>query len=471
MNLAMHSFGPEALESARVLEASGSPTPERVDLDRLLDEHPATPLHLLITLLGFAVLLVDGYDLFVTSQLLPPIASSFHVHTAALTSSYAVQLVGSALGTFVIGPIADRLGRRPALLTSLGLFGLATLASVGCSNTTTFNVTRFMAGFLGGGLMPIAVSLVADVVPRRWRGALIGAVYGGLTIGPLGSALATGQLLGVFGWRSAYWIGGLMPLMLWPFAFAFVAESPRLLARRNPADPRIRRALRGLGVRSIGKVFLTEPARHANPVVGLFRGGRGVLTLALWLASVLSLMAVTLYTLLGAFYHEFDGIPLAHFAGYLTLALIGSAAAVFGVGPVMDRIGAYRSLFVLALGGAIDVVALAGLKVGTPAFDLTIFLGGFAVAGAQQSLNILTPVLYPAAMRAAAVGWKGGLSRLASAAAPALGGMIMARRAGLPVALTVTAVPLVLLALGTPLLAQIARRTAERTAEPDAGAT
>ena len=449
----MNRLNPEALSSGAAM----------IDLDRMLDEHIITPRILVIVFLCFAVMLVDGFDLFVTSQLLPSIAQSYHTTTAILSGSYSAQIVGQALGAFAIGPLADRFGRRPAFLASLGLFGLANLSSVLCVDATQFGVSRFFCGALGGGLTPIIISLVADIAPRRWRGRLIGLTYVGLFIGPLGSAGVTGWLLNLYGWRSAFWIGGCAALLLWPVILSVVPESPRYLARRNPLDPKISRALKRLGIDGMGTSFSTEAASRDAPVIGLFRDGRAPMTLTLWLLSSFSLIAGTLFGLLGTFYHEFAGVPLASFAGFLTLMLAGSAFAVVLVGAVMDKIGTYRTLFALAAAGALSVVSLTALKIGTVPFSFAIFCSGFCFAGAQQALNIVVPLLYPATMRATAIGWKAGLSRLASAAAPLLGGAVLASHAGLGVALLITATPLVILALGTPLLAIAARRGAART--------
>lgn len=99
----------------------------KVDLDHLLDSQSLGANLVLVVVLCFFIVVIDGYDLLVTAQLLPAIAHDYGVTSATLTKSFAAQAFGQALGAFVLSPLADRFGRKPMLLVCLLLFGLATL--------------------------------------------------------------------------------------------------------------------------------------------------------------------------------------------------------------------------------------------------------------------------------------------------------------------------------------------------------
>jgi MFS transporter, AAHS family, 4-hydroxybenzoate transporter len=445
-----------------LLDSAAPDEAGNIDLDRLLDTRRIAGGHVLITALGFAVLLIDGFDLVVTAQLLPAIAQDFAITTAKLTQALALQTLGQAVGAFMLSPLADRFGRKPMLLFCLLFFGLSTIASVSSTTLLQFNALRFFGGAFGGTLMPVTISLVADMSPRKWRSTFIGAAYAGLAVGPLLTAAVTAWVLVPYGWRSAYWIGGAAPLLLLPFILWLMPESPRYLARQNDKGKRIKRALHSIGVHvSPGDAsFVTEmPIKGRSfPIVELFQHGRAWLTAMLWTVSLFAVSAYTLAQLNATFFHDFAAIPLARFAGVLALTHIGSITSMFTTGPIMDRVGPYRVVVVNAVLAGLAFWALAFIGFGTVPFMLIVFVGGFCGAGAQQGLNILSPILYPPPMRSSAVGAKGGVGKLAGAAAPLLAGVILARHAGLPIAMFSCAAAYFLVAALTPLLGIAASR-------------
>lgn len=439
-----------------------------VDVDRLLDTQRVTPGHLLITLLAFVALMIDSYDLAVTSQLLPAIAKDFGTTSAALTQAVAYQTLGQAVGAFVFSPLADRCGRKLMLFVCLLLYGLATVGSVFNTDLAQFSALRLVGGALAGALMPITVSLVADVSPLKWRATFIGASYAGLAAGPLAMTAFTAFLFEPLGWRAAYWIGGIAPLLLLPFVVFLMPESPRFLARRKGGGERIARSLRLIGVRvprAAASYFTKAPSSPSVPIVELFQGGRGLLTVALWTVCLFGVAAYTLNGLVSTFFHDFAGVPLAKFAAMQSLSLTGAILAMFATGPIMDRLGPYRAIVANAVLGGIAWSALAFVDFGTTPFKVLVFLGGFCGGGAQQGLNVLSPLLYPPSMRSSAVGAKGGFAKLAGAAAPLLAGVILATHAGLPLAMFACASALFLVAALTPLLGLAAKRASGRLAE------
>lgn len=440
-----------------------------VDLDRLLDSQQARVGLLFIVAFCFVILVVDGYDLFVTVQLLPAIAQDFGTTSAALTKSFAAQTFGQALGAIALSPLADRFGRKPMLLICLLLFGLTTLLSASCDTVLEFSVMRFASGVFGGVVLPITISLVADLSPLKWRSSLIGITYAGLTIGQLGAAGFMAWFLGGYSWHGAFWIGGAAPLLLIPFIMGLIPESPRYLARRNPNDVRIVSALGRLGIRfttPVASFTTTMPKKGRRiPVVELFQDGRAWMTTMLWIPCLLSLSASTLVGLAATFFHDFAGVPLKSFAAALSLLLAGASTAMFATGALMDRVGQYRVIIASALAGGLGLCALAFVPFGTLSFQSLIFFVGFFMAATQQGLNIVAPTLYLASMRSSAVGTKVAISRLASSVAPLAGGVLLARHAGLPVAMFVTAVPLFLVCLFTPWLAASAKRLQVRNSQ------
>ena len=153
--------------------------------------------------LGMFLGALDGT---VVSSALRTIADDLHGLTAQawVTTAY---LITATIATPLYGKLSDIHGRRPIYLWAIGLF---TIGSLLCGIATSlYELAAFRAvqGLGGGGLMSLAMTIVADITSPRERGRYQGyfmAVFGGASIvGPLvGGALAGREtLLGIDGWR------------------------------------------------------------------------------------------------------------------------------------------------------------------------------------------------------------------------------------------------------------------------------
>jgi MFS family permease len=452
-------------QADRVVEssphASGRSGLDKLDVSALLEHSTVKRGHVVTTAILFGVLLIDGYDLHVTGQILPAIAAAFGVSTASLTSSYAVQPIGQALGGLFLSPLADRLGRKRALIVLLALFAIATFLSVFASSIGSFAVTRFLAGAFGGALLPAAASLVADIAPLRRRSAMVGIVYAGLGVGPLLAAGIVATLLEHIGWQGVYVIGAVAPLLIIVPILVLAPESPLHLARNAASDKKIASALHKLGINVPADASFAsqeKTSRNRISIVEIFSGNRAAFTLVLWLTCVSGLITITMVGLGAIFFHEFEGIPVSRFAAYAAAAGLMSIFAGISTGFVMDRFGRYRVIGFYSLMSAVSLLGLAVFPFGSVSFIGCMMFAGFFTWGGFQGLNILTPIVYPPRLRSAAVGWKGAVARFASSAAPLISGALLTHGVGLKVAMCVTAAPMLLVVLLVPWLARLEGR-------------
>ena len=137
-------------------------------------EH-AAPLLLLV--FAFVLVMVDGYDIFIVSFLVPLITAELNLTHMSVGQIFAAGLTGSMLGGMVLGPLADRFGRRPVLTLSLAIAGVATIL---CSTASSFGALaayRLIAGFALGGVLAAVIPLVA-VAAVPWPLGYFDAVYG-----------------------------------------------------------------------------------------------------------------------------------------------------------------------------------------------------------------------------------------------------------------------------------------------------
>src|SRR5271170_1839869 len=138
-----------------------------------------------LALLGvsFALVMIDGYDLFIVSFVAPLIAKDLHLSFASIGTVFAAGLAGSMVGGLLLGHIADRTGRRPAVLVSLAVAGIAMLLCSQASSLGTFAALRFLTGLALGGLLAAIIPLVAEHFPPQQRSAAVTMMFIGYPLG------------------------------------------------------------------------------------------------------------------------------------------------------------------------------------------------------------------------------------------------------------------------------------------------
>jgi len=143
-----------------------------------------------------------------------------------------LQMTGMLIGGVAWGILGDRLGRRTALLATIGMYSLANLANGFVASVEQYAVLRFIAGVGLAGELGMGVTLVAELLPAKRRG------YGTTLISFLGllGALAASYVGVLFEWRMAYIAGGVMGLAVMAARAYGLRESALFTARRAQAQ-------------------------------------------------------------------------------------------------------------------------------------------------------------------------------------------------------------------------------------------
>lgn len=203
-----------------------------------------TPPHLatLILMAGVSAL---AMNVFLPS--LPNMAAYFDTDYRVMQLAVTLYLAMTAVLQLVIGPVADRFGRRPVLLASIVLFMLATLGTILATSAEAFLAFRLGQAVIVSAMV-LSRAVVRDMVGDAEAASMLGYLTMGMTLVPMLGPILGGALDEAFGWQASFvllWVCGLVLLVVtWadmgetatnrPASFrAQFAQYPELLSSRR----------------------------------------------------------------------------------------------------------------------------------------------------------------------------------------------------------------------------------------------
>ena len=419
-------------------------TATTLNVPDLIDEQKISPFQVRILVLCALAALLDGFAAQMIGYVAPSIAREMHLSPAAITPVFAWGLAGLMLGALIFGPVADRFGRKPVIVACTLFYGLVTLATAKADSGTSLAILRFLAGLGFGGVMPNAIALTAEYSPHRRRGTMITIMFCGFPVGASIAGFATVPILNAFSWRGVFILAGAMPLLLVPVLAALLPESIRHLVIHGGHAERVRQILARINPRLVfesGTQFVVREERAAGiPVVHLFRQGRAISTILLWIGFFMSLIDIYFLT---------SWLPTVFHNGGITLSLAVVATAIFQGGGVIaslllgifvDRFGAFRVLSFTYFLGAV-CVALLGHAHSIASILVCTFFAGAGIIGGQTGANALAASIYPTYIRSTGVGWALGIGRIGSIVGPIFGGIMLSLHLPLTTVFLAGAVP------------------------------
>ncbi len=387
--------------------------------------------HIALVAMLAPVVMFEGYDISLSSVVMPFLAKSYGAPADLLGRALAVVALGAIFACFLIR-LADRFGRRPILLISAAGFALASLATAFTQSVLSYTGMQFIARILLVTQMSISYLMVAETLPPSLRGRANGLLG---SLGSLGAALPF-FMLGtavdsVFGWRLLFVIGAapllLIPLLLW----------------KLPETP-LWRATRGRKVERMS--LLAELRRLWAPDLRRRFIAMSTLWFIVNFASATGALFFTLYVVQERGWPASDLAILAPFS--LASAFLGAVLT----GVLMDKVGRrYTICLLMSASGLLTMTAYHAHDWWTIGAS---YIGLQAAAGVWIAAYTLNSELFPTELRAAANGWCHNLiGRWGFVLAPWLSGALAVKMGGIgpgTVALGVVAllaIPLVLLLL------------------------
>lgn len=371
--------------------------------------------------------LFDGYDVFVPTYVIPYAIGAWRLLPSEAGLLVSSGLVGFMIGALLNGSFADRIGRKPVLAAALLLAALGNLANATWVDSySRFLAVRLATGIGLGIILPLAVTLINELAPRRIANVLLGWVMAGWSIGGVAAPLAGLALAPSYGWHALFGVG-VLAAPLAALVVGFLPESPRFLAmqgRQDEARAMLARLASVSPERYAGtELTVNEDAEHAGSFAQLLAPDLRGRTLVVWACSGLSLFAIFGLSSWTPEIMHARGAPIR--ASFALGAVLQFAALLGGLGCgwAADRKGRDPTLVASWMLGAVAVAAL-GL-VATPRMDIVFLaIAGFCVMGAQPVLNNRTAGLYETRIRSTGVGAQLGVGRLGGILGPYIGGWL-----------------------------------------------
>src|SRR6204780_2036898 len=400
----------------------------QIDVADFIDQQPVGAFQLKLLLTCAAVLFLDGFDTQAIGYVAPVLAKEWGLTKGALGPVFSAGLFGLMIGALLFGPLADRIGRKKIIVLSPLAFGIGALVTAFVQDVNALLAIRFLTGLGLGGAMPNAIATTSEFNPRRRRATMVMIMFCGFSVGAALGGLLAAALIPHFGWRSVFVVGGLAPLLLVPILALRLPESVRFLALTGHANRRVAELLSLINPKAAfapaTQFVVHEPHLPGIPVLHLFREGRTLVTLLLWVVFFMSLLDIYfLANWLPTVLNDL-GASVSEAAAIGSMLQVGGVVGTFALGSIIDRF----SFRALALVYFIAVFAVGAIgQLGHSAFGVTIaiFVAGFCIVGGQIAANALAAGYYPTAVRATGVGWALGIGRVGSIIGPLVGGVLL----------------------------------------------
>jgi benzoate transport len=369
---------------------------------------------------------LDGFDVLSISFASPGIASEWGIDRAALGVVLSMELIGMAVGSVTLGPVADRIGRKPTALLCLGIMASGMFATTQVDTITALAATRLFTGLGIGGMLATTNAMTAEFANDKSRGAAVAIMAAGYPMGAIVGGYISTLLLEAGTWRDVFTFGAIVTVAFIPIVWLLIPETVGFLMDKREGDTlrKVNHSLRKLGHAEV--VALADEAADAPKAAWteLFSPGLRRMTILLTLAYFFHIMT---------FYFILKWVPKivadmgfspALAGGVLVWANVGGLIGSLLLSFVAFKIG-LRTLVVAALLGSVVMVALFGQgQADLAGLSWAAGSAGFFTNSAIVGFYALIAASFPTALRASGTGFVIGIGRGGAALGPVIAGFL-----------------------------------------------
>lgn len=350
---------------------------------------------------------LDAFDVMLYSFCLTTIMKEWNSSPAAAGFMVTVTLFASSLGGIMFGAVADKIGRKKALMVTVLLFSVCSGLSGLAQNLTQLAIARTLLGIGMGGEWASGALLVSETWPPQHRGKAVGIMQSGWAIGYILAAIAGATILPTFGWRAMFFVG-ILPALFTLWIRSKVDEPEIWVAAKQQAQ---------------------KAQESKAGFLQIFKGDLLKFTI---LSTLTSAFVMFGYWGLFTWMPGFLAMPVAKGGAGLGIAkapiwiipmMIGAFFGYVTFGFIADKFGRRPTFAVYLIVSALLVWVFGNTRDQTTLLILGPFIGFFG-SGYFSAFGAFISELFPTRARGSAVGFCYNVGRMLSAFAPTIIGAL-----------------------------------------------
>ncbi|TAM90571.1 MAG: MFS transporter [Candidimonas sp.] len=393
----------------------------RLSLDRSKFTRRHLAMYLTIALGHF----MDGFDILMIGLVLPGAAASFGLAPADKGVLASSVFTGMLIGTIIVGPIADRIGRKPVLITAVIAYCLLSLAAAFTTSYHELLAVRVLQGIGLGAEVPIVFTYLSEFMPTERRGFMLASSVFFWQASTFVAAFIAILVVPHYTWRGMFVVAAI-PAIVLIFLWSHLPESVRFLINKGRTEEaeKVVRRISTVNPDSITEAPPTtrppEPARfrdlisghYTRPTLGIwlwqFAGGGITVALVVWMPSLFLKM----------------GFPVVKSFAYTGLIAGAGALGDMAGGWFIDRVGRRLGITAFYLIGGVMMFVWGAATNSTLVLifgALTAFFG----SGHGGPLFAYCSEIYPTRFRTAGTGWSAAFQRIGAIVIPSFLGVLL----------------------------------------------
>lgn len=356
---------------------------------------------------------LDALDVQMFSLVIPAIMAEWAIGKTQAGLVSGATLVASALGGWIAGALADRIGRVRTLQITVAFFSVFTFACAFSHDFNQFLILKTLQGLGFGGEWAAGAVLMAESIRPQHRGKAMGTVQSAWAVGWAAAVVLYtvmfSLLPGATAWRAMFALG-LLPALLVIYVRRGVPE---------PALPAERLAARGAASATTANANASRKPSGGLPFLEIF--SPRVLRMTL-IGALLGVGAhggyYALMTWLPTYLKTERHLSVLGTGGYLAVIIFAFFCGCVASAQLLDRIGRRGTILLFSMACVATVLVYLFAPLTNGAMLVVGFPLGFFAAGIPASMGALFNELYPRGMRGTGVGFCYNFGRVASAAFP-----------------------------------------------------
>jgi MFS family permease len=346
---------------------------------------------------------LDGMDFQFYSFIIPTLIAGWHLTKAQAGTLQTTTLLVSALGGWLAGLIADRIGRVRTLQITIAWF--ATFTAL-CGLAQSYNqllAARALMGLGFGGEWAAGAVLMGEVIGSRHRGKAVGTVQSGWALGWGAAAILYTTVFKLLpeqtAWRVLF-LAGILPALLVVYI------------RANVQEPEVFRAAQQNAVRGHFLEIFSPGILRTTALAALLATGAqgGYYSITTWLPT----------------YLRGRGLSVFNTGAYTGVVIVGSFCGYLVSAWLSDRIGRKRNFYLFALCSMATVLIYTRVEISDRAMLFLGFPLGFFASGIFSGMGAFFTELFPTRIRGSGQGFTYNFGRGVGALFPSLIGFLSA---------------------------------------------